>query len=317
MQVKLGNFKNNLGRSVLASTLCIENFAADNSKTTINSDTASVESDQSSFCASLNSMMQHLRITIPIPPNPMIDEFFLYQLLIEGVGQKKGLPSDKPCCTTIDEMKMKLRRHLIHNMAGFPVGFRTTTFVYLFPGVTTYVAHFPDQYVVRSIPLKDNPMTRYKRRVRLRKFPASLPHGKDFAPYILPTKGIQKKRSKLERTYKGNYININFHFDPLCRFLCQTLATAPEPRPFIRTIFVDPEVSRYFEPQGGEEPSPSDVPAQPLSPSHDTQKPELSEGNPQVPVTPGSQCQSVTSGFRGTTLPPNFCRGAYFISQSK
>jgi hypothetical protein len=315
IQVKLGNFNNDLGRSVLASTLCIDTFAADNLKTTTNSDTTSDTSSKSSFCASLNSMMRHLRITIPTPPNPVIDDFFIRQLIIQGQGDK-CLPSPKPACVPVDHLTAIVRKQLVHNMMGLPVGFRSTTFVYILPGVTTYVAHFKDQYVVRSIPQNGKQASYYKRRVRFRKFPMSLPPGKDLEPYFLPMKGI-KKRSKLERIYKGNCINLEFYLDAFCCFLLRSMAPTVEPRLFIRSIFVNTQVPRHFEPQGGEEPSASDVSEQPAQPSSDTQKPELVEGNPQVPSAPGGQCQSVRSGFQGTTLPPNFCRGAYFISQSK
>jgi hypothetical protein len=77
-----------------------------------------------------------------------------------------------------------------------------------------------------------------------------------------------------------------------------------------------PDFSGY-EPQVGEEPT-QEVPALDLSPSStDVEKPELGRNVPEVPEAVGSQSQPVLSGFRGTTLPQNYCRGACFISQTK
>jgi hypothetical protein len=262
-------------------------------------------------------MMQRLQITIPIPPHPVIDELFINKMLIEGKGDT-CLQNRQPYCLTAERLRSLLRRHLVHNMAGFPVGFRSRFDVYILPGVTTFVAHFKDAHsVVRSVSQNDKLMSRFRKRIRLRKFPGNVPPGKNFEPYFLPKKGIAKKRSKLERRFKGNYINLNFYFDNFCHFLFRGSDCDAEPLPFVRSIFVNPLVPRAYTPQGGEDPASVSESGQSPQSSNESQKPELAEGNPQVPIATGSQSQSVCSGFKGTTLPPNFCRGAYFISQSK
>jgi hypothetical protein len=252
----------------------------------------------------------------PVCPNPLIDEFFVDQLLIQGSGQTRTR-SEKPTCTTLTELRKKLRRHLIHNIMGFPVGFRSTNYVFIFPGVTSYVIHQRGgERLLRSIAHKSNSVFAYNKLVRLRKIRAVGPLGRDLEPYFLPSKHSKSKK-KLESTFKGFYINDRFDVTNFSRFIFQMSDPTIEHRTFIRTICQNSWHARNFVPQSGVEPASTDTSDQPAQSGSDIQKPELAEGNPQVPTTAGSQSQSVCSGFKGTTLPPNFCRGAYFISQSK
>jgi hypothetical protein len=253
-----------------------------------------------------------------VSPNLLVEEFFLKQLLIQGYGNRVG-PFTQPCDTSFEELKAKLRKHLIYDFMGFPIGFRSSTFVYILPGANTFVTFFHGLHYVHSLSIKENPRTSsHKKIIRFRKFSMSSVErcGKDLEIYLLP-RGSTKKRSKAERTFKGCYITKYFPFHSYCSNLRRILVPAPDLRPFVRSVCLDPDLPGAFSPQSGEEPSNVDASDQPSQPSNDIQKPELSEGNPQVPVAPGSQCQSVNSGFRGTTLPPNYCRGAYFISQPK